>query len=122
MITEEIKKLLMIKDEDDNYYISSKDVAEFHGMSLNSVYSSRERHPTQLKKKEYREKKGLPFVTDKLYKLYAFERLKQILLEQEKKELSIQGNKAGVLNGLNSILDDDKKYKIVYEEIVWVKN
>jgi hypothetical protein len=93
-----IKEILQIHDENGKYFFSGKEVAEFHSVSLNSVYSSRK-------------------VGNKLDRLLAFEKLKQLLEDDEKNKLSISGEKFALIDALTKVLDFDKSYEITYKTI-----
>jgi len=58
-------------------------------------------------------KKGL----DKLDKLMAFEKIKEIIDKPLKDNISLSGHKDNIIEALNSILKNDKKYKVTYDEI-----
>jgi len=94
---EKIKEVLKLK-KNGRYIYKAKEVAKFHGVSLNAVYNSR--------------KKG-----NRLDKLMVFDKLSDIIKEEEKKTIAITGDKKGILDGLSSLLKEDKKYKILYKEI-----
>jgi len=96
-----IKDLLKIKI-DGKYIFEAKDVANFHDVSLNAVYSSRSSN-----------KRGL----DKLDKLMAFEKIKEIIDEPFEENILLSGNKNNIIEALNSILKDNQKYKVTYDEI-----
>jgi len=94
---EKLKDILSLK-KNGKYLFEAKEVAKFHGVSLNAVYNSRKQ-------------------TDKLDKLMVFDKIASMIEEDEKNTVAITGDKVGVLNGLENILQDDKKYKILYKEI-----
>ena len=96
-----IQDLLKIKI-DGKYIFEAKDVANFHNVSLNAVYSSRSSN-----------KRGL----DKLDKLMAFEKIKEIINEPLEDNISLSGHKDNIMEVLSSILKNDKKYKVTYDEI-----
>lgn len=119
-----VKELLNIKDRDGTYanensaYTFSPDeVKEYFGVSLNAVYSSREHSKSQQIKKAKAEKNGTVFITDKLDKLMAFDKLKEAIKRDEKNTVKISGDKEGLLSGLENILAEDKNYEIYYKEI-----
>lgn len=95
-MNEEIRRILTI-NESGKHYFDAKDVAKFHGVSLNAVYSSRKQ-------------------ANKLDKLMAFEVLKEKMGMGED-EVSLVGDKNGVLNGLDGVLLADKKYQIFFKEV-----
>ena len=97
-MNEKVKKLLSVRDENGKHTFEAKDVSEFHKVSLNAVYNSRK-------------------VGDKLDKLMAFAKMQEAIEYDEKNTIAITGDKEGVINGLNNILEDDKKYQIKYKEI-----
>lgn len=119
-----VEELLQIKDtsqeyvnKNSAYVFSIKELAEYFGMSENAVYASRGHHKSQKKKKEQAKKQGKRFITDKLDKLLAFEKMREAIEEDEKNTMAIAGDKIGVLNGLENILKENKKYEIQYKEI-----
>lgn len=97
MITE-IKEFMKIQDEKSKFIHKAKDVAEFNQVSLNAVYSSR------------KEEK-------KLDKLYVLNELSKKLDDIAKSNISISGEKEAVLSNLDSILVDNKQYKIYIKEL-----
>lgn len=96
-MNDKVKKLLSVRDENDKHIFEAKDVASFHDVSLNAVYNSRK-------------------VGDKLDKLMAFAKMQEALAEDEKNTVSLSGDKDGLLNGLEKVLDD-RKYVVFYKEI-----
>ena len=96
-MNEKLKEILALQ-KNGKYIYTAREVSEFHRVSLNAVYSSRKK-------------------TDKLDKLMIFDKIASMIEEDEKNTVAITGDKKGVLNGLENILQEDKKYKILYKEI-----
>jgi hypothetical protein len=96
-----IQDLIKIKI-DNKYIFEAKDVANFHNVSLNAVYNSRNSN-----------KRGL----DKLDKLMAFEKIKEIIEEPVEENISLSGHKDNIIQALNHLLQDEKRYKVNYDEI-----
>lgn len=94
----EIKEFIKIQDDNLKFIHKAKDVADFNQVSLNAVYTSR------------RDEK-------KLDKLYVLNELPKKLDEIAKSNISISGEKEAVLSNLDSILIDDKQYKIYIKEL-----
>lgn len=90
---DEIKRLLLIKDG-DSFILDADEVAKITGKHRESVYASR--------KKDC-----------KLDKLAIFEKIKNYANSGSEKETKITGDKIGVLNGLDGILNDVEKYEII---------
>lgn len=95
---ERIKALLSIKDEDDNFVIDASEVATAQNKSLNAVYASR---------------KG----ECKLDKLTAFDKIKVLLESGEAGQFALDGEKSGLINGLNDVLKSGVRYKINFKEV-----
>jgi len=81
-----VKELLEIKDTkreysnyNDAYCLHAKEVAKFLNVPLQTVYSSREHHPTQQIKRKKCEEQGKRFVTDKLDMICCFAKLQELL-------------------------------------------
>ena len=92
-----LKEILTLQ-KNGKYLFKAKEVAEFHDVSLNAVYASRKQK-------------------NKLDKLMAFDKALEALKEDEKNTVIITGDKNGILDGLKGILQEGKKYKILYKEI-----
>ena len=114
----EIKDLEKFKKTPSRAYKFTVDeLVDFFGVQPNSIYSSREHHPTQQRKKEEAEKKGKRFITDKYDKLYAYYKLRNILKSESEETITVSGNKDSVERTLQDILKDGKKYKITLREV-----
>jgi hypothetical protein len=95
---EKVKELLAIKDENGDFVIDANEVAEAQDKSLNAVYTSR---------------KG----ECKLDKLTAFDKIKKLIELNEKGQFALNGDKDGVLNGLNDVLKNNTRYEINFKEV-----
>jgi len=90
---DEIKKLLAIRDG-EKFVLDADEVAEITGKHRESVYASR--------KKDC-----------KLDKLAIFEKVKNIFENQKENDTKITGDKLGILNALDGMLNDVEKYEII---------
>ena len=93
----EIKRLLLVKDG-DNFILDADEVAKITGKHRESVYASR--------KKDC-----------KLDKLAIFEKIKDYVESENEKETKITGDKMGVLNGLDGMLNEAEKYEIIIRKV-----
>lgn len=95
---DEILKLLSIHDGKGNFALEAGIVAEAQNKSPNAVYTSRRGQC-------------------KLDKLTAFDMIKKLIIENENKKVSIAGDKAGIIDGLNGVLKEGTRYEIFYKEV-----
>ena len=93
----EIKRLLLVKDG-DNFILDADEGAKITGKHRESVYASR--------KKDC-----------KLDKLAIFEKIKDYVKSENEKETKITGDKMGVLNGLDGMLNEAEKYEIIIRKV-----
>lgn len=84
----------------DKYVKSAKEVADYHGVHVNAVYQSR-------------KNEGSP---DKLDKLMLFDEASRIASCGNDVGLTLRGSKEGLLDSLGKVMDDGKKYLIVFTE------
>lgn len=94
----EIKKLLAIKDANGNFVLEADEVARLTGKKRNAVYESR---------------KG----DCKLDKLAIFEKVKELIEKDEQNNTKVAGDKFGVLNALDGMLEDAGRYEITIREV-----
>ena len=82
-----VRDLIRIKQEGATngrqYRVPAKEIADYFGISEGAVLESREYSKTQQQKKKRYEKRGKPFITDRLDKLYAFHKIEEYLKEKE---------------------------------------
>ena len=94
----ELKKLLAIKDADGKFVLEADEVAKITGKKRNAVYESRKNDC-------------------KLDKLAIFEKVKEIIETDEQNKTVLAGDKNGILNGLDGVLEDGKRYTIEIREV-----
>ena len=95
---EKLNKLLSIKNADGVYMLDADEVAKIVGKSRNAVYESR--------------KAG-----EKLDKLAIFEKVKEIVKENNESATVMQGDKIGLLNGLDGVFENGARYKVSVQEL-----
>ena len=94
----ELKRLLAIKDANDNFVLDADEVAKLTGKKRNAVYESRK-------------------CDCKLDKLAIFEKAKELVEAGEKNITTLAGDKNGVLNGIDGVLKDGTRYEITIREV-----
>lgn len=82
------------------YVKSAQEVADYHGVHPNAVYQSR-KHKTN---------------PDRLDKLMLFDEASKIASCGDDVGLTMRGSKEGLLDSLGKVMDDGKRYLIVFTE------
>jgi hypothetical protein len=110
---ERVKDILEYRDG-DKYKFDAKELADFFGVTRNTIYSSRATHLSQRPKIEHAEKAGRKYLGDKYDVYYAHHKARQLLENSDK---GVIGGKDDVIDSLSAILKPEKKYQIFYKEI-----